>query len=272
MPDQERQPEDLRIPLHVEAVSVSRREVEKANVRIALITGTREQLVDEELTHVRVEIERVPIRRPLEVVGEPARTVASHLQAGARRSVDRAAVGVADGLLERLEAAAEWLAAGRDRAAAAPLRRADRAGRLLRRPGDHRSDRAGSGAPAHPPDRGLALPRLGRASGGPASRLVPQPSRYARARIRRRPPLGGAAGSRAARAPRRDRARGRAVCAAPFRVHLPAGAMKPALAGAFGASRPAPSPARGRSGCRAAVTPSPRARPRGPDRRKPNRR
>ena len=68
MPDQERQPEDLRIPLHVEAVSVSRREVEKANVRIALITGTREQLVDEELTHVRVEIERVPIRRPIEVV------------------------------------------------------------------------------------------------------------------------------------------------------------------------------------------------------------
>jgi stress response protein YsnF len=68
MPDQERQPEDLRIPLHVEEVSVSRREVEKANVRIALITGTREQLVDEELTHVRVEIERVPIGRTIEVV------------------------------------------------------------------------------------------------------------------------------------------------------------------------------------------------------------
>src|ERR1700720_1147485 len=68
MPDQERQPEDLRIPLHVEAVSVSRREVEKANVRIALITGAREQLIDEELTHVRVEIERVPIGRTIEVV------------------------------------------------------------------------------------------------------------------------------------------------------------------------------------------------------------
>ena len=68
MPDQERQPEDLRIPLHVEAVSVSRREVEKANVRIALITGTREQLVDKEVTHVRVEIERVPIGRTIEVV------------------------------------------------------------------------------------------------------------------------------------------------------------------------------------------------------------
>jgi uncharacterized protein (TIGR02271 family) len=68
MPDQERQLEDLRIPLHAEEVSVSRREVKKANVQIALITGTREQLIDEELTHVRVEIERVPIGRTIEVV------------------------------------------------------------------------------------------------------------------------------------------------------------------------------------------------------------
>jgi stress response protein YsnF len=63
MPDQERQPKDLRIPLHVEEVSVSRREIKKA-----LITGTREQLIDEELTHVRVEIERVPIGRTVDVV------------------------------------------------------------------------------------------------------------------------------------------------------------------------------------------------------------
>ena len=68
MPDQEQRPEDVRIPLYVEEVSVSRREVEKANVQIALITGTREQLVDKELTHVRVEIERVPIGRTIEVV------------------------------------------------------------------------------------------------------------------------------------------------------------------------------------------------------------
>jgi hypothetical protein len=33
-----------------------------------MITGTREQLVDKELTHVRVEIERVPIGRTIEVV------------------------------------------------------------------------------------------------------------------------------------------------------------------------------------------------------------
>ena len=68
MPDQEQQTKDLRIPLHVEEISVSRRETKKANVQVALVTGTREQLIDEELTHVRVEIERVPIDRAVEVV------------------------------------------------------------------------------------------------------------------------------------------------------------------------------------------------------------
>src|SRR5690349_25765 len=67
MPDREQQTKDLRIPLHVEDISISRREIEKANVQIALVTGTREQLIDEELTHVRVEIERVPIGRTVEV-------------------------------------------------------------------------------------------------------------------------------------------------------------------------------------------------------------
>ena len=68
MPDQEQQTKDLRIPLHVEEISVSRRETKKANVQVALVTGTREQLIDEELTHVRVEIERVPIDQPVEAV------------------------------------------------------------------------------------------------------------------------------------------------------------------------------------------------------------
>jgi stress response protein YsnF len=67
MPDQEQQTKDLRIPLHVEEISVSRREIKKATVQVALVTGTREQLIDEELTHVRVEIERVPIDRTVEV-------------------------------------------------------------------------------------------------------------------------------------------------------------------------------------------------------------
>jgi len=68
MPDQEQRPQDLRIPLHVEEISVSRREIKKANVQVALVTETREQLLDEELTHVRVEIERVPIDRTIEAV------------------------------------------------------------------------------------------------------------------------------------------------------------------------------------------------------------
>ena len=57
-----------RIPLHVEEVSVSRREIENAKVQIALVTGTQEQLIDEELTRVRVEIELVPIGRTIQVV------------------------------------------------------------------------------------------------------------------------------------------------------------------------------------------------------------
>ena len=68
MPDREQQTKALRIPLHVEEISVSRRETKKANVQVALVTGTREQLIDEELTHVRVEIERVPIDQPVEAV------------------------------------------------------------------------------------------------------------------------------------------------------------------------------------------------------------
>lgn len=68
MPDQEQQTKDLRIPLHVEEISVSRREIKKANVQVALVTGTREQLIDEELTHVRVEIERFPIGQTVEAM------------------------------------------------------------------------------------------------------------------------------------------------------------------------------------------------------------
>jgi stress response protein YsnF len=67
MPDREQQTKDLRIPLHVEEISVSRREIKKANIQVALVTGTREQLIAEELTQVRVEIERVPINRTVAV-------------------------------------------------------------------------------------------------------------------------------------------------------------------------------------------------------------
>jgi hypothetical protein len=68
MPDQERQPEDLHIPVHVEKVSVSRREIKTAGIQIALVTGTRQQLIDKELTRVRAEVERVSIGRTIKVV------------------------------------------------------------------------------------------------------------------------------------------------------------------------------------------------------------
>ena len=42
--------------------------LKQANIQIALITGTREQMINEELINVRVEIERVPIDRTVDVV------------------------------------------------------------------------------------------------------------------------------------------------------------------------------------------------------------
>ena len=95
MPEEERQPilDDLRIPLHVEELSVSRHEIKKANIQIALITGTREQLIDEELTRVRVEVERVPIgRHRSRAVHQSGRGHHDHSGRGGNRRC-RAAVG-----------------------------------------------------------------------------------------------------------------------------------------------------------------------------------
>jgi stress response protein YsnF len=56
------------LPLHSEEVAVSRRKVEGTVVRIATVTHTREAVVNEQLTHERVEIERVPVGRVIETV------------------------------------------------------------------------------------------------------------------------------------------------------------------------------------------------------------
>lgn len=53
--------EELVLPLRVEEVSVSRRRVETAVVRVATVTRSREQLVDKQLTHERVEITRISV-------------------------------------------------------------------------------------------------------------------------------------------------------------------------------------------------------------------
>ncbi len=66
IPTQETEREVLT--LHGEQLSVSRRRIETAVVRADRTTRTREQLVDEELNHERVEVERVPIGRVVESV------------------------------------------------------------------------------------------------------------------------------------------------------------------------------------------------------------
>lgn len=60
--------EELTIPLHTEDVVVSRRKLERAVVRVATVTRNREQQVDEELIHERVEVEHVPIGLMIDAV------------------------------------------------------------------------------------------------------------------------------------------------------------------------------------------------------------
>ena len=58
--------DELVLPLHAEAVQISRRTVERAVVRVATVTRERPQLLEETLRHERVEVERVPIGRIVE--------------------------------------------------------------------------------------------------------------------------------------------------------------------------------------------------------------
>jgi uncharacterized protein (TIGR02271 family) len=54
------------LPLHGEKLAVSRRTVETAVVQVSTVTQSSDALVDEPLTHERVEIERVPVGRIVE--------------------------------------------------------------------------------------------------------------------------------------------------------------------------------------------------------------
>lgn len=51
-----------------EELSVAKRVVETARVRVSRVTRDHEQLVDELLHHEKVEVERVPVDRPVEVM------------------------------------------------------------------------------------------------------------------------------------------------------------------------------------------------------------
>ena len=61
-------PEVVTLEVAAEELVVTRRRVEKALVRVATATREREQLVDEELTHERVEVTHVPIGRAVDAV------------------------------------------------------------------------------------------------------------------------------------------------------------------------------------------------------------
>jgi stress response protein YsnF len=59
-------PDEIVVPLRAEEHVISRRKLEGEVVRVATLTREREQQIDEELRHDRVEITRVPIGRRVE--------------------------------------------------------------------------------------------------------------------------------------------------------------------------------------------------------------
>ncbi len=56
------------IPLFEEELSVAKRVVDTARVQISRVTHSRQQDIDELLQHERVEVERVPVDRPIDVM------------------------------------------------------------------------------------------------------------------------------------------------------------------------------------------------------------
>jgi stress response protein YsnF len=59
---------DQTVPVHAEEISVSRRQVVGDTVQVSTFTREEECLVDEPLTHERIEVERVAIGRPVDAV------------------------------------------------------------------------------------------------------------------------------------------------------------------------------------------------------------
>jgi stress response protein YsnF len=59
---------NLTVPLHAEEISVSRRQVVGDTARVSAVTREKERLVSETLTHERVEVERIQIGLPVDVV------------------------------------------------------------------------------------------------------------------------------------------------------------------------------------------------------------
>jgi len=60
--------DETRVPLYVEDVSVAKQRVVTGRVKVTTVTHNREKLIDELLTHEHVEIERVPVNRPVDTI------------------------------------------------------------------------------------------------------------------------------------------------------------------------------------------------------------
>ena len=56
------------IPVFEEELSVAKRVVETARVQVSRVTHNHQQMVDELLRHEKVEVERVPVDRPIEAM------------------------------------------------------------------------------------------------------------------------------------------------------------------------------------------------------------
>jgi stress response protein YsnF len=56
------------IRLQAEEIEVSRRSVAGDTLRVKTVTREREHHVNEDLSHVRVEVKRVPIERPIDAI------------------------------------------------------------------------------------------------------------------------------------------------------------------------------------------------------------
>lgn len=59
--------ENLVLPLHVEEITVAKRQIERSIVRVATTTNLVDRIVEEDLVQERVEIERIPIGHYVDV-------------------------------------------------------------------------------------------------------------------------------------------------------------------------------------------------------------
>ena len=68
MPSMTEPADRIVLPLHQETLTVDRHRVETGVVRVSTVTREHEAIVDETLAGQQVEIQRVPIGRPIEAI------------------------------------------------------------------------------------------------------------------------------------------------------------------------------------------------------------